>query len=52
MTDPLLGDDLVHVAEERLSALLATLRLGTLPPEGTAEIARIMRMLAGRIGPA
>ncbi|WP_328762559.1 AAA family ATPase [Streptomyces sp. NBC_00272] len=52
MTDPLLDDDLVHVAEERLSALLTAQSLGTLPPDGKAEIARIMRTLAGRTGPA
>lgn len=45
-------DTLLSVLEERLGALLADQRLGTLPPGGKAEITRITRALAGRTGPA
>ncbi|MFD6915238.1 AAA family ATPase [Streptomyces virginiae] len=51
MTTPLLDDTSVHVVEDRLAALLQAERLGSLPPEGKAEITRIMRTLAGRSGP-
>ncbi|MFC7987251.1 AAA family ATPase [Streptomyces sp. NPDC057336] len=52
MTPLLLDDTLVHVAEDRLGALLRAQQTGTLPPNGKTEITRIMRTLAGRSGPA
>ncbi|WP_405454290.1 AAA family ATPase [Streptomyces erythrochromogenes] len=51
MTIPL-DDTLIHVVEERLSALLRADRLGTLPPNGTMEISQIMRTLSGHTGSA
>ncbi|MET8566094.1 ATP-binding protein [Streptomyces flaveolus] len=52
MTSVALDDTLVHAAENRLGILLRAQHLGTLPTEGQTEIARIMRTLAGRPGPA
>ncbi|MFJ5547012.1 AAA family ATPase [Streptomyces sp. NPDC093225] len=52
MTASHLDDALVHAAEDRLEALRAARRLGTLAPHEEAEVTRIMRTLAGRPGPA
>ncbi|MGW2018743.1 AAA family ATPase [Streptomyces sp. NPDC001927] len=52
MSTPHLDDSLVRIAEERLDALLAAERLGTLSPADRIEIPRLMRTLAGRPGPA
>nr|WP_011265253.1 ATP-binding protein [Streptomyces sp. FQ1]AAX51358.1 unknown [Streptomyces sp. FQ1] len=51
MMPSLLDDTLMHVAEERLGALLQAQDRGELTPAGQTEITRIMRTLAGRTGP-
>ena len=51
MTPSMLDDTLMHVAEERLGALLQAQRRGDLPLAGQTEITRTMRTLAGRTGP-
>lgn len=52
MTPSLLDDTLIHVAEERLGALLEAGRRGDLTSAEQTEITRTMRVLAGRTGPA
>ncbi|MER5362448.1 ATP-binding protein [Streptomyces sp. NPDC002785] len=47
-----LDDALAQMLEHRLGQLLRTQRLGTLAPDGRAEITRTMRALSGRTGPA